>query len=101
MNPIVLLGTRMKSVLVFLFIYSLTFSVSTFADTKQKSKLRVKSAKQAAKIVRSRVGGKVLKVRNQKVNGKKSYRVKVIKPSGHITSVSVDAKSGKIKSKGK
>lgn len=71
------------------------------ANSQQKSKLQVNNAKQAAKLVKKRVGGKVLKVQKQKVNGKKSYRVKVIKPSGHISSVSVDAKSGKIKNKGK
>ncbi len=98
----------MKFVIFLLFLSVMSFSEplkaqGIGADVKktkqQKSKLQVNSAKQAAKIVRKRVGGKVLKVQNQRVNGNRSYRVKVVKPNGHVTSVSVDAKSGRVKGK--
>jgi len=98
----------MKFVIFLLLLSVIGFSEHTIAQgigadknkaKQQQSKLQVNSAKQAAKIVRKRVGGKVLKVKNQRVNGKRSYRVKVVKPNGHVTSVSVDAKSGRVKGK--
>jgi len=98
----------MKLVIFFLLLSIMGFSEHSYGqgiggDVKktkqQKPKLQVNNAKQAAKIVRRRVGGKVLKVQNQRVNGNRSYRVKVVKPNGHVTSVSVDAKSGRVKGK--
>lgn len=64
-----------------------------------KSKLRVKSSKQAAQIAKSRVGGKVLKVKKGKVNGNPAYRVRVLKKDGNIVPVVVDAKTGRVKGK--
>jgi len=64
---------------------------------KQQSKrLRVSSSGQAAQLVKSRVGGKVLKVQSKKVNGRAGYKVKIIKTDGRIISVLVDAETGRI-----
>ncbi|MFD2166205.1 PepSY domain-containing protein [Thalassotalea euphylliae] len=51
------------------------------------------SARQAASIVQSAYGGKVLKVQSSG----KGYRVKLLKQDGRIISVFVDGKSGRIK----
>jgi len=60
---------------------------------QNKANNKVKSSSHAARIVKNRVGGKVLKV-----NGDgRSYRVKIIKNNGHIIHVTVDAKSGRIR----
>lgn len=64
------------------------------ADTKTYS---VSNAQQAARKVKGEVGGKVLKVQRTKVNGGPGYKVKVLKDNGHVISVKVDAKSGKVK----
>ena len=64
---------------------------------KQKKHLRVTNSGQAAAIVKNRTGGKILKV--QPNNRKNGYKVKVIKKDGHIFSVNVDAKSGRVKGK--
>jgi len=91
-------------VLLFVFIFSLDAAAqgnfglasnSTKAEQQTSTKLRVKSNKQAAKIVKARFGGKVLKVKKSK----SGYRVKLIKTNGHIISAFVDAKTGKIKGK--
>jgi len=55
---------------------------------------KVRSAQQAAKIVKNRYGGKVLKV--QTVNKGQGYRVRLLKKDGHVITVTVDAKSGRI-----
>jgi len=62
------------------------------ANQQAKQQLRVKSSKKAAQIAKARLGGKVLKV-NKRSSG---YRVKLIKKDGHIVSVYVDAKTGKV-----
>lgn len=98
----------MKFALPLVFIFFVTFSIDAIAqgiyvsstssneNNKQSTqRLKVNSSKQAAKIVKSRFGGKVLKVKKSK----SGYRVKLIKTDGHIISVSVDAKTGKIKGK--
>ena len=71
-----------------------TMKVNQQSVTQQNSKqqARVKSSNQAAQMAQSRYGGKVLKVQAQK----SGYRVKLIKKDGHIISVFVDAKSGRI-----
>lgn len=94
----------MKSVLALLLMCLLTLPVSYFVEangfaksnTKASQQLRVKSARQAAQLAKSRLGGKVLKVQSQNVNGQRGYRVKLIKNDGHIVSVFVDAKSGRL-----
>jgi len=95
----------MKFALSLVFIFVITLSMSAIAhgsfayatntiktNQQAKSQLRVKSSKQAAQMVKSRFGGKVLKVQKQK----SGYRVKLIKADGHIVSVYVDAKSGRM-----
>jgi uncharacterized membrane protein YkoI len=54
---------------------------------------KVQNSSQAARIVRERVGGKILKVKH---NGRSGYKVKLIKDNGHIINVTVDAKTGKV-----
>ncbi|MDO6445904.1 PepSY domain-containing protein [Colwellia sp. 1_MG-2023] len=61
-----------------------------------KSSLAVNSSQQAARIVKSQFGGKILKVQRTKVNGNSGYRVKVLKNNGHVITVTVDAVSGRI-----
>jgi len=55
------------------------------------------SAQQAARKVQAQYGGKVLKVKSSGSSSNPNYRVKLLKDSGHIIYVSVDAKSGQIK----
>ncbi len=55
---------------------------------------KVRSSKQAAKMVKQRYGGKVLSVKGMK--DKSGYRVKLLKKDGHIISVYVNAKTGKM-----
>ena len=99
------LGITMKSALSLVFIFTVTLAMSAIAQgsfisasnvikTNQLAtpQLRVKSSKQAAQMAKSRFGGKVLKVQKQK----SGYRIKLIKNDGHIVSVYVDAKSGRI-----
>ncbi|WNC72376.1 PepSY domain-containing protein [Thalassotalea psychrophila] len=57
--------------------------------------LKIANKEQAAKLVKSRMGGKVLSVKT--VKGKQAYKVKLLKDDGHIISVYVNAKTGKIK----
>lgn len=73
---------------------SIAASISTMKANQQSNKqqVRVKNTRQAAQLAQSRFGGKVLKVQAQK----SGYRVKLIKKDGHIISVFVDAKSGRI-----
>ncbi len=95
----------MKFALPLVFLFASTLSMSAIAQgsivsaistikTNQQAKgqLRVKSSKQAAQLVKGRFGGKVLKVKKQK----SGYRVKLIKANGHIVSVYVDAKTGRM-----
>jgi len=103
------LGKIMKSVLSLIIILFTTFmiifslpavaqgsfaaTVSTIKANQQSSKqVRIKSTKQAAQLAQRRFGGKVLKVKSKK----SGYKVKLIKKNGHIISVFVNAKSGKI-----
>ncbi len=93
----------MKFALVFLFAITLSMSfvaqgrfvsATNAIKTNQQAnaQLRVKSSRQAAQMVKSRFGGKVLKVQKQK----SGYRVKLIKADGNIVSVYVDAKTGRV-----
>jgi len=95
----------MKFAFPWIFLFAVILSMSANAHgsfalstntvkTNQPSKqqLRVNSSKQAAQMAKGRFGGKVLKVKKQK----SGYRVKLIKTDGHIISVYVDAKTGRI-----
>jgi uncharacterized membrane protein YkoI len=99
----------MKSVAVVLCVFCfLTLSNDSYAYQgspfinggegykQQKVKLRVNSSGQAAQLVKSRVGGKVLKVQNKRVSGHVGYKVKILKADGRIISVLVDAETGRI-----
>jgi len=99
----------MKSVLAILCIYcfftlpshSYVYEGSPFimggeGFKQQKKRLKISNSGQAAQLVKSRVGGKVLKVQSKKVNGHAGYKVKIIKKDGRIVSVLVDAESGRI-----
>ena len=54
------------------------------------------SAQQAAQIVKNQFGGKVLKVTRGKPASNPSYRVKIVKADGHVLTVTVNGKTGKI-----
>jgi len=72
---------------------SFVASINTMKVTQKSSKtLRVRSSKEAAQLAQHHFGGKVLKVKSQK----SGYKVKLIKKNGHIVSIFVNAKSGKI-----
>ncbi|MFT5816219.1 MAG: putative membrane protein YkoI [Psychroserpens sp.] len=62
----------------------------------QSSNAKSISAQQAARIVKNKFGGKVLKVNNSGSKKKPSYRVKLLKGNGYIISVNVDARSGRV-----
>ena len=99
----------MKSVVAVLCIYCF-FSLPSYSYVyegspfvmggegvkQERKKLRVSSSGQAAQLVKSRLGGKVLKVQRKKINGHAGYKVKIIKKDGRIISVLVDAESGRI-----
>jgi len=68
-------------------------SINTIkANQQSRQQVRVKNTAQAAQLAQRRYGGKVLKVQAQK----SGYRVKLIQKNGHIISVFVNAKSGKV-----
>lgn len=69
-----------------------TMQVDQQARSQTKKQLNVQSSQQAAQMAKARLGGKVLKVQKQN----SGYRVKLIKSNGHIVSVFVDARSGRI-----
>ncbi len=95
----------MKLITVLIFTISLIFSATLFAGDKHNLRnyqnaqqaLVIKNAQQAARLVKNRRGGKILKVSRKKHNGRLGYRVKFIKKDGRIRSVLVDAHSGKIR----
>lgn len=73
----------------------LNYSGTYFQGANSKS-LVISNSQQAARLVKSRHGGKILKVQRTKVNGHVGYRVKVLKDSGHVISVAVDAETGRV-----
>lgn len=94
----------MKFAVICLFLFIISFvslsahsnvvlgSNTIKANQESKQQLSVRSSQQAAQMAKSRYGGKVLKVQKQK----SGYRVKLIKTNGHIVSVYVDAKTGRV-----
>jgi len=58
--------------------------------------VKIGNSQQAARLVKDRVGGKILKVQRTTVNGNPGYKVKLLKENGHVISVRVDAVSGKL-----
>ena len=95
----------MKLALPLFFLFAVAISIESIAqgsikpvtsaikiNKQAKPQLRVRSSQQAAQMVKSRFGGKVLRVQKQK----SGYRVKLIKTDGHIISVYVDAITGRM-----
>jgi len=92
--------------LILIIIFAQVFSMKviaqgSFASTintikvnqqNRKQQVKIKNDKQAAQQAQRRFGGKVLKVQSLQ----SGYKVKLIKKDGHIISVFVDAKSGRI-----
>lgn len=72
--------------------FAATISTMKVNQQSSKQKIRVKNDKQAAQQAQRRFGGKVLKVQSLQ----SGYKVKLLKKDGHIISVFVDAKSGRI-----
>ena len=72
--------------------YALVYGADKVKNQPKMSANRISSA-QAANIVRERMGGKILKV-TRSGNG---YRVKLVKPNGKISTVTVDGKTGRIR----
>ncbi|NQY34752.1 MAG: PepSY domain-containing protein [Alteromonadaceae bacterium] len=68
---------------------------SAKSNQSQKA-LKVRSSQQAAKLVKQRYGGKVLKVSKKNVNGHSGYKVKLIKSNGHVVTIIVDAQTGRL-----
>jgi len=90
------LGIEMKLriVLLTLLLSIATLGASSALAIDKQGNKKVTSSKQAAKIVQKQYGGKVLKVKKQKNNS--GYKVKIVKPNGHVVSKKVNAKTGKI-----
>ncbi|MEY8200365.1 MAG: PepSY domain-containing protein [Colwellia sp.] len=87
----------LRAILLTLFISFTAFSTIAMAADRQahaQKKQQTISSQQAAKLVKKRYGGTVLKVRKQKNN--RAYRVKIVKPNGQVVSKRVNAKTGKI-----
>jgi uncharacterized membrane protein YkoI len=80
---------KLQVLLITLLISVLILSASDAWATE-----KVTSSKQAAKLVKKKYGGKVLKVNKQKNNT--GYKVKIVKPNGQVVSKKVNAKTGKI-----
>ena len=75
-------------------LLTLLISVGAFSSTvamATESQATI-SSQQAARIVQSRYGGKILKV--QKVSN--GYKVKIVKPNGQVMSKKVNASTGQI-----
>ena len=84
-----------------MLVIALTFSpMSEAFQQPAKTQSKEINKNQAAQKAKQTVKGRVLRVEQ----GKKNYRVKMLKKSGRVVSVDVDKKSGKVvntKKKGK
>lgn len=67
-----------------------------YVNGSSTKSLAISNSQQAARLVKSQFGGKILKVQRTKVSGNPGYRVKVLKDNGHVISVTVDAVTGRI-----
>jgi uncharacterized membrane protein YkoI len=77
----------------YMLVLTLCFSPFSYAQTQQPSAQKKEINKtQAANKAKQMVKGRVLRVEQ----GKKNYRVKMLKKSGRVVSVSVDKQSGKV-----
>ena len=66
------------------------------AKYAKSTKAKSLSAQQAARIVKNKYGGKILKVKSSGTRNNPRYRVKLLKDNGHVISVSVDGRSGRV-----
>lgn len=71
-------------------------SARGMAESSATQRLVIKNSQHAAKIVRLRYGGKILKANKKVSNGRVVYRVKVLKKDGKIISVQVDGHNGRV-----
>lgn len=78
-----------------LYLLPNKFELTTVKYAKSAGSKSI-SAQQAARTVKSAYGGKVLKVKSAGSSKRPSYRVKLLKDSGHIIYVNVDARTGRI-----
>ncbi|MDO6428278.1 PepSY domain-containing protein [Thalassotalea sp. 1_MG-2023] len=89
--------TVVRSIILIVMLFSLNSYTPVYAQPLEAGKTyRVANAQQAARLVKARIGGKILKVQRTNVKGNLGYRVKVLTNKGHVVSVKVDAVSGKI-----
>jgi len=72
--------------------FAATINTMKVNQQNKKQQFKIKNDKQAAQQAQRRFGGKVLKVQSLQ----SGYKVKLLKQDGHIISVFVDAKSGRI-----
>jgi uncharacterized membrane protein YkoI len=80
-----------------LFMVQPALAKSVNNDHRQSKKsTKLISSQQAISIVKRQYGGKVLKVNRINVNGRTSYKVKLLKKNGHIVSVLVNAQTGRV-----
>ena len=63
-----------------------------YVNGANKKTLAISNSQQAARLVKSQYGGKILKVQRTKAG----YKVKVLKDNGHVISVTVNAESGRV-----
>lgn len=75
--------------------HSAVLQLTRFDKNTPVSSLAIQNSHQAARLVKNRFGGKVLKVKKVKSNGKQGYKVKVLKDNGHVITVFVNAQTGK------
>lgn len=71
-------------------------SAGPFSPMANNHSVKIGNSQQAARLVKNRVGGKILKVQRSTVNGNPGYKVKLLKDNGHVITVKVDAISGKL-----
>lgn len=81
----------LRILLITLLISVFAFSVAEVVAADNKKQI---SSQQAAKAVKQRYGGTVLKVQKQKNDN--AYKVKIVKPNGQVISKKVNAKTGNI-----
>lgn len=68
-----------------------------FANKQYDRPLVVKDKKHAARIVKDRFGGKVLKASKKVSNGLVTYRVKLLKKDGRIVTITVDGHTARVR----
>jgi uncharacterized membrane protein YkoI len=88
--------TAIFMILCCLYLSSTAANAKGYYQKSSKADVKIHNAKQAARLVKKRFGGKILKVKKQKTNGHRGYKVKLLKKNGHVVSLFIDALTGKI-----